>query len=54
MQHEWFKNTEHHYKLDKNAVDRLVQFKGTSKLKQAALNMLVKMADSNQIEKLRE
>ena len=35
-------------------MERLVAFKGVSKLKKAAMNMLVKMADQNQIEKLRE
>lgn len=33
---------------------RLQQFKGVSKLKKAAMNMLVKMADQDQIESLRE
>jgi Ca2+-binding EF-hand superfamily protein len=32
---------------------RLQNFKGVSKLKKAAMNMLVKMADSNSIEDLR-
>lgn len=54
LQHEWFKSAEHHNKLDANIVDRLTHFKGVSKLKKAAMNMLVKMADQNQIEKLRE
>ena len=54
LQHEWFKNIEHHSKLDNSVVDRLTKFKGVSKLKKAAMNMLVKMADQNQIEKLRE
>lgn len=45
LQHEWFKNTDHHNKLDSDIVDRLTKFKGVSKLKKAAMNMLVKMAD---------
>jgi len=32
---------------------RLQNFKGVSKLKKAAMNMLVKMADSNSIEDLK-
>ena len=36
------------------AMQNLQQFKGVSKLKKAAMNMLVKMADAKQIESLRE
>ena len=39
-------------KIDHNVIDRLKSFKGSSKLKRAAMNMLVKMADQNEIEKL--
>jgi hypothetical protein len=35
-------------------VHRLKEFKGVSKLKKAALNLLVKMADSHSIEALRD
>jgi hypothetical protein len=31
--------------VDPNVIDRLKSFKGASKLKRAAMNMLVKMAD---------
>lgn len=33
-------------------IDRLRSFRGASKLKRAALNMFVKMADQQEIEKL--
>ena len=32
-------------KMDPNVIERLQSFKGASKLKRAAMNMLVKMAD---------
>ena len=35
-------------------VGRLKSFRGVSKLKKAAMNMLVKMADQNSIEELRK
>lgn len=31
--------------IDANVIQRLAEFKGVSKLKKAAMNMLVKMAD---------
>ena len=39
--------------INPDVLYRLQQFKGVSKLKQAAMNMLVKMADAKQIEDLR-
>lgn len=55
IHHVWFKTTVSKTKIviDKNVLDRLGSFKGVSKLKKAAMNMLVKMADQNEIEKLR-
>ena len=38
--------------MDPNVIERLQNFKGASKLKRAAMNMLVKMADQKEIEKL--
>ena len=38
--------------MDPKIIDRLKSFKGASKLKRAAMNMLVKMADRKEIEKL--
>lgn len=38
----------------KCVVDRLIKFQGTSLLKKAALNWLVKMTDQQEIESLRE
>lgn len=35
-------------------LNRLKSFRGVSKLKKAAMNMLVKMADQNSIEELRK
>lgn len=40
--------------LDKETIMRLQKFRGVSKLKKAAMNMLVKMADQNDIEDLRK
>jgi len=57
LDHPWFK--EHHAKdvkiggIDADVLKRLQSFKGVSKLKKAAMNMLVKMADQNSIEELR-
>ena len=38
--------------MDHNVINRLRSFKGASKLKRAAMNMFVKMADQQEIEKL--
>ena len=54
LKHEWFTSATEHLKIDNDVMDRLTKFKGVSKLKKAAMNMLVKMADQQQIEKLRE
>lgn len=56
IKHPWFKRTEgtgKPIKIDKAVLDRLGSFKGVSKLKKAAMNMLVKMADQKSIEDLR-
>lgn len=60
LKHEWFtKNDEARLtdgpaiNIDANVLDRLQSFKGVSKLKKAAMNMLVKMADQKSIEELR-
>jgi len=46
LNHTWFKTTNIIVKkLDSNVLSRLQSFKGVSKLKKAAMNMLVKMAD---------
>ena len=38
--------------MDHKVIERLKSFKGASKLKRAAMNMLVKMADQEEVEKL--
>ena len=38
--------------MDTKVLERLRSFKGASKLKRAAMNMFVKMADQQEIEKL--
>lgn len=56
LKHVWFTKSNEkqlHVALDKEVVERLRDFKGVSKLKKAAMNMLVKMADQNSIEELR-
>lgn len=55
LSHEWFKR-EHDTAprgINPDVLKRLNTFKGVSKLKKAAMNMLVKMADQNSIEELR-
>lgn len=59
LQHPWFTyidgigdTTE--FKIDPKVLDRLKSFKGASKLKKAAMNMLVKMTDFREFEKLGE
>lgn len=52
LKHKWFiKMDEGKLKsaplIDKNVIARLQSFKGVSKLKKAAMNMLVKMADQS-------
>lgn len=58
LQHPWFKlfdvkTPDEVVKIDPSVLNCLKQFKGTSKLKKAALNILVKMIEFKQIEKLR-
>lgn len=45
LKHEWFTSSQAQFKIDNDVMDRLTKFKGVSKLKKAAMNMLVKMAD---------
>lgn len=55
MNHPWFTSavSSTPLKIDRAVLDRLGSFKGVSKLKKAAMNMLVKMADQKSIEELR-
>ena len=59
LQHPWFKAVEGQagitggVAISSAVLGRLQSFKGVSKLKKAAMNMLVKMADPDQIEGLR-
>lgn len=55
MTHPWFTSAVSGtpLRIDKAVLDRLGSFKGVSKLKKAAMNMLVKMADQKSIEELR-
>jgi hypothetical protein len=48
------KTDEENVIIDTDVLDRLKAFKGSSKLKKAALNVLVKMLNPKDIEKLRE
>ena len=53
--HKWFQTSAGiEKKIDQNVLKRLQSFRGVSKLKKAAMNMLVKMADQNAIEDLRQ
>lgn len=56
MQHPWFKleQKEINNTLDINILKNLQAFKGQSKLKKAAMNLLVKMADTKAIENLKQ
>ena len=40
--------------LDKEIIHALTEYKGESKLKRAAMNILVKMVDTHEVQKLRE
>jgi len=57
LKHDWFKKylkestTDH--KLSPEVIASLRSFKGESKLKKAAMNVLVKMLDSKEISTLR-
>ena len=57
LHHPWF--TEHAVDHDKivlkmDILQRLINYKGVSKLKKAALNLLVKTADAKSIQDLRD
>ena len=59
LKHPWFTKTEFNesnngIKLDKKVLNRLCQFKGGSKLKKAAMIMLVKLEDQENINALHE
>ena len=56
LKHPWFTKDgiPQQHKIDKEMFERLRDFRGVSKLKKAAMNMLVKMADQNSIEDLQE
>jgi len=60
LKHEWFKKIQglkkggEEDKLDAGIVNLLKNYKGGSKLKKAAMNILVKTLDSREINKLRE
>lgn len=55
LKHQWFANLEAGFikgqsnNMERNSsiLNRMKNFKGKSKLKKAAMNMLVKMADEN-------
>lgn len=56
LNHPWFKSVKSGQgavRISGEVLKRLQTFKGGSKLKKAAMNMLVKMADQGQIEGLR-
>jgi calcium-dependent protein kinase len=57
LEHGWFKTktsgSGSDVKISGQVLQRLASFRGTSKLKKAAMNMLVKMADQSTIEDLR-
>ena len=55
LKHPWFQSesSNNPIKINKAVLDRLGSFKGVSKLKKAAMNMMVKMADQKTIEELR-
>ena len=61
LKHPWFKmifkrqNTvNHHCLIDPAIMKKLKEFKGTSKLKKAALNVLVKMLNPKDLQSLRD
>lgn len=56
LKHSWFTediSDNEILAIDTKVLKRLQEFKGVSKLKKAAMNMLVKMADSTYIEDLK-
>ena len=56
LHHPWFSANHKGSQLtvDHSVIQRLSTFKGQSKLKKAAMNMLVKMTDASKIEGLRD
>lgn len=60
LKHKWFavakenKHDQDKDPLDADVLKNLVQFKGSSTLKKAAMNMLVKTVSANEFDKLRE
>lgn len=58
LKHSWFEHCIKHDKvgtvLNEEVVKKLREFKGSSKFKKAALNILVKMLNPKEIEDLRE
>lgn len=59
IKHAWFdkclkKNQGTNLLLDKEVMDRLKKFRGSSTLKKATLNVLVKMLSSKEVEALRQ
>lgn len=58
LKHPWFekclKKKEQAMPLDESVLRKLREFKGSSMLKRAALNLLVKMLSSSDVERLRE
>ena len=62
LEHQWFKDIEsncknHNHKakdLSRDVLGRLGEFRGTSVLKKAAMNMLVKMVDRDKIKDLKQ
>lgn len=60
LNHPWFKNCEE-FKgdedkdpLDEQMLDNLVEYKGSTKLKRAAINLLVKMLPTKEVEGLKK
>ena len=55
LQHPWFVSTTNsNVQIDPKVLTNLKNFRGVSKLKKAAMNMLVKMADQKVIDSLKE
>lgn len=57
LQHPWFKKFENeatNTKIDPIVLSSLKEFQGKSKLKKAALKLLVKMVDYKEIDKLKK
>ena len=56
LKHQWFHTQieEKSSVINKEVLERLQSFRGVSKLKKAAMNMLIKMSDQKSIEELRK